>query len=344
MRWITTKIRLTIGLVGIMLLVYMAATVVQLVPSAENATYKARADYCEALAISAAFMIQNREHAMLDKLIEQTTGRNAELVSIGIRNKYERLIFGSELHQSSWINEEVAEVDRQQISLRNGSRDWGQMEFVFLPAVVQRAGFLGGLSPWSRLAAFMGSMTFILYMIYLGAMLSQLNPSKAVPHRVRSALDNLTEGLLVLDRSGKVVLANKVFAILTGADADKLVGQKAQTMLDWKDAFGDPVTEYPWVQSASTGEHLMDRIMLLEVDDDEPVESSPDDPEDTSAVGKNKLLTFKVNCAPVMAESSKGNGVLVSFENVTELENSKKAAEQQAAQRALAQMQEERHA
>jgi len=51
------------------------------------------------------------------------------------------------------------------------------------------------------------------------------------------------------------------------------------------------------------------------------------DEEELLQASKPRILTFKVNCAPVKAESSKGNGVLVSFENVTELENSKNAAE-----------------
>ena len=43
--------------------------------------------------------------------------------------------------------------------------------------------------------------------------------------------------------------------------------------------------------------------------------------------GKPEIATFQVNCSPVLAESSSGNGVLVCFEDVTELQRSKKAAE-----------------
>ena len=70
----------------------------------------------------------------------------------------------------------------------------------------------------------------------------------------------------------------------------------------------------------------MDRIMTLEVDESLITKKHDPEAEGANAI-LNNFLTFKVNCAPVMAQSSKGNGVLVSFENVTELENSKKAAE-----------------
>lgn len=326
MQWITTKIRITIGLVGILLLVYMAATVIQLVPSVENERYRARAEYCESLAISTSLLLQNREFAILQKIVDEVVDRNAELRTIGIRNQHDRTVVGSQLHDTVWQSEEVSDNDRQEIPLRSSDRDWGRIEFTFheVDTSGEDSRFIG-LSPWSRLAAFMAASTFILYMIYLGAMLSQLNPSKTVPQRVRSALDNLTEGLLVLDRSGRVVLANKVFGASTGIAVETLVGHRPQELLRWKSPKGEDFKDFPWVESSQTGKHLLDQMMILEIDD------LPETPatagNDRVAIPQKKTLTFKVNCAPVMAESSKGNGVLVSFENVTELENSKKAAE-----------------
>ena len=322
MSWITTKIRITVGLVGIMLLVFMGATMMQLVPSVENANSKSRAEYCESMAISASMLIQNRKYPMLEKILVQAAKRKPDLRTIGIRNQHDRLLVETPNHAEAWSSKEISELDRQQISLKSEARDWGQIEFTFHSGTALGSALL---SPWSRLLVFMAASTFILYMIYLGAMLSQLNPSKTVPRRVRSALDNLTEGLLVLDRSGRIVLANKVFGTCTGANVDQLVGQKPQDVLDWKGPDGNPLSEFPWLESAETGEHVMDSIMILEIDDESDL-TSDDSPE--SGGPKKTQFTFKVNCAPVMAESSKGNGVLVSFENVTELESSKKAAEQ----------------
>lgn len=301
-----------------MLLTYLAATVIQLVPSVEDKIYESRADYCESLAITTSLLVQKREFKAIQRIVDEVVDRNRELQSVGIRNKHDRLIAQTSIHENLWSSDTVSENDRQDISIRSGAHLWGQIEFTFRSIESDEANDFLGLSPWSRLAAFMGATTFILYMIYLGAMLSQLNPSKTVPQRVRSALDNLTEGLIVLDRSGKVVLANKVFGTSTGIAVQTLVGNRPQDLLDWKSVAGNPITDFPWVESSKTGQRIMDQLMILEVED-------PSDEEDAPA--KTKTLTFKVNCAPVMAESSKGNGVLVSFENVTELENSKKAAE-----------------
>ena len=91
MRWITTKIRLTIGLVGILLLVYMAATIMNLVPSHDAAKYENRAEVCESIAITSAMMLQARQKTMLQNAFVQTADRNSEIKSIGIRNQHDRI-------------------------------------------------------------------------------------------------------------------------------------------------------------------------------------------------------------------------------------------------------------
>ncbi len=316
MRWITTKIRLTIGLVGIMMVIFMAATIMQLVPSAEKAQYQARAEYCETLAVASTILIQNREFRILESLIQQSALRNREIRSIGIKNNFQRLVKKTKDHADLWDSTEIHDDNRQQIALFQGDAKWGNIEFTFVELdEVMSAGpsFFGvTLSPWSRLAIFLAATCFILYMIYLGNMLTQLNPSKTVPRRVRSALDNLTEGLLVLDRRGRIVLANKVFTKNTGIDDESLTGKKPEKCFQWHDQSGAIVENFPWIESAKSGEHVLDSIMTLQTKTED---------------GTSNILTFKVNCAPVMAESSAGNGVLVSFENVTELEKNKRAAE-----------------
>ena len=52
---------------------------------------------------------------------------------------------------------------------------------------------------------------FLLYYWYMRRVLEHLDPTKAIPDRVRKALDTLTEGVIVLDTSGRIVLANETF-------------------------------------------------------------------------------------------------------------------------------------
>src|SRR3712207_7341283 len=54
--------------------------------------------------------------------------------------------------------------------------------------------------------------------------LSQLDPSRAIPGRVRAALDTLAEGLLVIDKRQNIVLANEAIAKLLGRLPQDLIG------------------------------------------------------------------------------------------------------------------------
>ena len=191
MRWITTKTRLTVGLVGILLMVYMAATIMNLVPSTETARLQARCDYCESLAVGGSLLIQNNQFPILETIINQSVTRNCELRSIGVRNNFGRLVASTGHHQTLWASpiDEDDPNTKLTVPLISGRRPWGEIEFTFDSINGKDGSWQSWISPWSRLAIFMSATTFILYLIYLGHMLTQLNPSKTVPKRVRNCAE-----------------------------------------------------------------------------------------------------------------------------------------------------------
>jgi len=138
-----------------------------------------------------------------------------------------------------------------------------------------------------------------------------MKPSGSVPKQVRTTLDILGGGLLVLNRSGKIVVANEAFGASSGSDVKNLVGKNPSECFDWRDQFGNPLTDPPWERAGKSGEQIYDEVIRI------PGQGTDDQDEG---------VTFKVNCAPVQSQSATGNGVLVSFENVTELERSKSEA------------------
>jgi signal transduction histidine kinase/CheY-like chemotaxis protein/HPt (histidine-containing phosphotransfer) domain-containing protein len=320
MNWLSTKIQLTIGLVGIVLLVYFAATFMHLVPSEEQAHLQSRAELCESAAVAASSLVQSADFRQADRILNQINMRSDSIRSIGLRNRAGRLLVDSGNHKHLWSDSDIDEHDRQSIPLRSGKIDWGRVEYTFYPLTQSQQGLFKSLTPWARLATFMAAASSILFMIYLGAMLSQLNPAKTVPRQVRGALDNLMEGLIVLNRSGNAALVNQAFLRDVGCEVDDLMNRRPQDVFQWCDNEGQPVSRFPWQRAAETGDRVMGEILTLEVKPDQASARKDDQPS-------SKWITFRVNCAPVMAQSNKGNGVLVSFENVTELENSKKAAE-----------------
>ena len=92
-------------------------------------------------------------------------------------------------------------------------------------------------------------LAFVLFYQYLKMMLRHLDPSQAVPPHVRSALDTLAEGLLIIDMQEQIVLANLAIAKIVGRDADDLVGHRAR--------------ELGWVQADVHVFRLCDEGLLL---------------------------------------------------------------------------------
>ena len=149
----------------------------------------------------------------------------------------------------------------------------------------------------------MGVLCFVAFYFYLGKVLRQLDPSKAIPGRVRSALDTLAGGLLVLDHKEQIVLANKSFAALLGKAPEDLLGYRA----------GD----LPWIDT----DGQQDRKARPPLGASPRSRRSPNQSNSPPAAFRAaRWLTFSINCSPVLGAGGKYAGVLVSFDDVTQLE------------------------
>ena len=65
---------------------------------------------------------------------------------------------------------------------------------------------------------FCGLSSFVAYFIYLRFILRALggNDSGSVPKRVRTTLNTLAEGVVILDNQNQIVMANEAFAEVLG--------------------------------------------------------------------------------------------------------------------------------
>ncbi len=299
---------MTIGLLGIVMLAYWLGTAIhgRFVPSRESAALKARTSSCEALAVASSLLIQENEFLLLQDYINQMVVRNPHFRSIGVRNRTGKLVVSTDNHETIWLDPELSEKEKFNPGLFSGERRWGQIEYTFNP---KRTSWIG--SDLLRDFLMLG-VTGIGFFLYLGKMQGAMRPPKNMPNEVRSTLDILGGGLMVLNKNGKVVIANEAFALSCGCNVKDVVGKHPEKAFQWLNADGTPLTNPPWKHAMKTGERVYEDVVRMVVKDSE---------------GEEETLTFKVNCAPVKSQSSNGNGVLVSLANVTELEQSKLAAE-----------------
>ena len=303
MRRLNVKYRVVFGLVGITVSFCMLALLLGIVPSTESAVREGRTALAEAIAVHSTSMVMSTNRQRLRVDFNMLTERNTDLLSLALRRKDGRVVVATEDHVDNWkeMKDEYSQQTQVMVPIWAGKRKWGQLELRF--ETLDAGGIMGIIqNPLFRIVMFMGVLCFIAFYFYLGKVLRQLDPSKAIPGRVRSALDTLANGLLVLDRKQYIVLANLSFATMLGKSPDELLGHRAGD-LPWIDAEGNEVEKsaLPWTQALARGEAITNRVVRLR---------HPD----------RWRLTFSINCSPVLGAGGKYAGVLVSFDDITELE------------------------
>ena len=194
-----------------------------------NAVWKCRkfAALAESAAIGCSIHLNKRQLGEIEVLLTGLAERNEDVISAGIRRETGRLEVGVASHESNWSNADKRVNETHiEIPLQVGKSKWGSVEVLFRP--VQMPGLNGWLAnSWVKYFTMTGALSFFVIFFFLGYALKQADPSKAVPRRVRDALNTLAEGLILTDKKGRVLLANEAFSVWTGKSSDKLFGQDA---------------------------------------------------------------------------------------------------------------------
>ena len=167
--WLSSRFRLTLGLVAIMLSVFFGAVMVKLVPTGDEAIRASRTKLSESLAIATSVMVSRGELTSLRSIMDFAIKRNPELRSVGIRQADGKLAYASSEHRRLWKPVETGQSTERQIVLNiyKGSRPWGQIELTFYPFFGKSIWSSTYRHPWIQLSAFMGASCFILFAIYV---------------------------------------------------------------------------------------------------------------------------------------------------------------------------------
>jgi len=306
MEFLSPKTHIAMGQTFLVTTLLLVAIATGLLPDRKNAVREGRGALAEAIAISGSSLVSQAEIRRLEATLGLMVERNPDLLSAGVRRADGMALVSIDQHEANWSEgtHDYSTASQLIVPIWSAGERWGQVELRFEPIV--RPGLAGWLSDeWTRMMAFMSVATFALFFFYLSKMLKHLDPSQAVPPHVRAALDTLAEGLLVVDMKEQIVLANQAVAAIVGVTPDALVGQSAAG-LDWVEADGTPfeAEAFPWRATMASGEHSMSDIVLLRD-------------------ANRALRTFIVNCSPVMGSGEQPGGVLISLDDVTQLEEHK---------------------
>jgi PAS domain S-box-containing protein len=300
-----TRTYISLGLASIVSTALLAASFLGLVPDRQEAVRAGRLALAETVAASSAGLLSGDNPGRLEDVLRFIKKRNADLHSIGLRTREGRLVVAVGEHARNWVAmDRIHATDAQvQVTLYAANQPWGQLEMRFEPTAPH--GLLGILhTPILILLAFVALVCIPSFYVYLSRVLRHLDPSQAIPSRVRSALDALTEGLLVIDQKQNIVLANEALTSLLGKSNERLMGRPVGEIA-WLEDSGVPLAgRSPWGVALETATVQRDLHLKL---------------EDT----QGRLRSFVVNCSPVLASGGKASGVLISLEDITLLEHSR---------------------
>jgi PAS domain S-box-containing protein len=299
----STRFFVSLGLASLISTVLLLAFYLNIVPDRIGAIRMGRAALAEAIAASTSTLASQSDAARIQATLNFVVERNDDLLSAAVRKSDGTVAAQAGEHLKNWEDlPETLSIDSQvQVPILAGQQEWGRLELRFKPLMAP--GWRGIFQdPRIELTGFMVLCSFFAFYFYLGRVLRQLDPSRAVPARVRAAFDTMAEGLLVIDLKGYIVLANQAFASVVGKDAEKLTGRPTSDF-SWVTHQGQCLTQpdYPWTRSLRDGKPERNARVCLED-------------------GAGKLRSFLVNCSPIIGVNDKPGGVLISFDDVTELQ------------------------
>ncbi len=186
--------------------------------------------------------------------------------------------------------------DTLQIPINKNERPWLTVQATFTNTSWTDSG-IGSLLSVILIVVGVNGVTFSLY---LRRMLSFMDPKNAVPKRVRNTLDTIASGIVLLDSEARIMVINDSFSNVCQKSREECIGGTLD-QFEWV-TVNQEVT--PWQRAFESKTPCMATVEL----------KTP----------KIATQIFNSNATPVFDASDGLAGVLVSFENVTEIEAQRK--------------------
>jgi PAS domain-containing protein len=226
MKRLTAKFHIALGQTGLLASLMLVAIYLGLVPDRIGAIREGRAALAEALAANSSAFINQTDIRRLEADLRLVVARNDDILSAAIRRTNGEAVVTIGDHDRLWqaMPSGYSTDSQLQVPIWTTKEKWGQVELrcrTLTPAGWKRFIY----NPRILLIVFMALSSFVMFYFYLAKMLRHLDPSQAVPARVRSALDTIVEGLLIIDLKGRVMLANQAFANVVNEPPDALIGR-----------------------------------------------------------------------------------------------------------------------
>jgi diguanylate cyclase (GGDEF)-like protein/PAS domain S-box-containing protein len=262
---------------------------------------RVREAFAEGAATQVTAWVERGDTRALPLALERIRQHDTSIRSLAIRRADQSVLAQAGDHKRAWAEREASRSPMWiLVPLTKGSELWGSFEVVYAADEASAIGHLLDHPLWITLLI-VATLGGLMYWQYIRRALIHLDPKAVIPERVTLAFDIMTEGVVVLDRRSRVLLANKAFRVLSGGDAATDLVGKELSQLPWL-AAGLPsdASEYPWTQAMQSGEPVIDYAIRV-----------------APAAGSNRRLL--VHCAPITDARGSVRGCVATFDDFTAL-------------------------
>ncbi len=298
--------RLSLGLIALIISLLMISDLLfDVIPDRDEILRESRQHTAESLAVQIVALLESADIAVLSKTLQEVATRNPDILSVAIRKSSGEILMQRGDHARYWTPPESGKstINAIQIPIYSEQKLWGNIEIAY--AYNGAKGIQKLLtSPTFMLISILAFAGGALIYIYMRRAMQYLDPSSAVPGRVRKAFDILNDGILVLDKSGRIVLANESFKNLSSHEETELNGKKISDLEIIKPVLKKLPHELPpWEQAVINQSTVTEKPLSLRDRND-------------------KIKEMLVSAQPITDDGGQVRGYLVTFNDVSALHES----------------------
>lgn len=294
--------RINFSIIMLIVATILYASLIGIVPDERMLTARSRTRLCKSIATNITYLVAKHEFEQASTQLETFAACNDDLMSIGLRRVEGDLVIEVGEHSNSWRRA----IDQKSdgcyvVPIENKEMRWGELELQFQPIYVGRNRYFS--DSLLKLLSITTVLVGLACWLHLKRILHYLDPSRSVPPRVREALNNFAEGVVILDADDRIVLANNTFANYLYRSQEELLGVRL-----W---------DLPWLVQEEKGSerpNQLHEVMLA------TQLKLADENGDVRAI-------FSVNSSPITDERNRFQGSMLAFTDVTPLELSRAALE-----------------
>lgn len=300
---LSPTLRISIGLIALIAgWMMLLDLLIGIMPDQKTMIKELRERTSENLTIQSTVLIQAGDIPLLKKTLDEAVRRDTKILSVAIRKKNGDIALQAGNHQKYWhpIDKINSTLDFVRVGINANNQLWGNLEIAFVPASPQTfMEWLRQPTVISFILLIIGGL--ILYSFYLRKVFVYLDPSSVIPDRVSAAFDAFSVGVMMVDKTGRIMLTNKALRQWGEEEDSKLFGKSSENLSWLKTALHAEHSNYPWIKAIEMQESIKGWHMDF-------------------LQSNGQHIKAIVNCSPIIDADNNIRGCLVTFDNVTELD------------------------